>query len=132
MGFKASGSAYFFRVAIAAASGSAMVKISSFASEPKPAFLAAVRVAAFASSDQIAGSVIQHSIGVFSNVESDNCWRRILDTNWYTSRRKSSQTPGASRKEGNWNIPGPTIPERDGSSCSPTAAFLSSRSLVHE
>jgi len=60
---------YFFKVAIAAASGSAIVKIASSGRLPNPAFLAAFSVASLASSDHIAGSVIQHSMGVVSYVD---------------------------------------------------------------
>lgn len=105
IGLKAFGPEYFFNVAIAAASGSAIVKMSSPARLPNPALLAAFSVESLASSDHIAGSVIQHSIGVFSNVESVISRPNLEETYLYTSRRKSSQTPSASRKAGNFIIP---------------------------
>jgi hypothetical protein len=58
IGFKAFGPENLFNVAIAAASGSAIVKTSSPIRFPKPALFAAVKVASFASSDYIAGNVI--------------------------------------------------------------------------
>jgi hypothetical protein len=132
IGFRASGTEYLFSVAMAAASGSAIVKISSLGRFPKPAFLAAWRVASFASSDHMAGNVIQHSIGVFSYAEAVICWQSFEDMYMYSSCRKSSHTPSASRKRGNCIIPWPDIFERAGSSYSPATAFLSSKSFVHE
>jgi len=70
MGFKEFGPENLFKVAIAAASGSAIVKTSSPTRLPKPALFAAVKVASFASSDHMAGNVIQHSMGVVSKVKA--------------------------------------------------------------